>query len=280
MKFFRVYIEITNICALKCSFCPTKIDKPRVMELALFEKIARELKNRTKEIALHIMGDPLLNKNLRAYLDAAAKFSHKVSLTTSGFYLKKHEKETLLHEAVGQINISLNSFNKNDKKISLAEYLRGVFELIDYKLQKDGKEFINLRLWNLDDERSENGFNEQIFAALFEKYGVRIDEKNRRVAKKVLVHFDELFSWPDINAPIAENTKCLGLNAQLGILSDGRVVPCCLDYEGRVLLGDANNEGVMDIVRRERARADALKNGTPMDELCKRCSYRLRFKEF
>ncbi|MDR2080730.1 MAG: radical SAM protein [Campylobacteraceae bacterium] len=279
MKFSRVYVEITNVCALKCSFCPSKSESKRMMDLALFEKIARELKGKTKEIALHVMGDPLLNKNLRAYLDTAAKFSHKVSLTTSGFYLRAHEKSTLLHEAVRQINISLNSFNKNAKKLSFEKYLEAVFELIDYKLIKDGGEFINLRLWNLDAKNSETAFNESVFRALYERYGVKIDQNSTRIAKKVLVHFDELFQWASLDAPVIENTKCYGLNAQIAILSDGRVTPCCFDYEAKILLGDANGESLGKILRRAAPMANALKNGIITEELCKRCSYRLRFKE-
>jgi MoaA/NifB/PqqE/SkfB family radical SAM enzyme len=250
------------------------------MELALFEKILRELKGKTQKIALHIMGDPLLNKNLGAYLDIAAGFSHKISLTTSGFYLRLHEHKTLLHEATRQINISLNSFNENVKKMSLKEYLEPIFKLIDYKIERDSGEFINLRLWNLDEEKSENIFNEQIFAALHDKYGVKIDRENVQIAPKVRIHFDKLFQWPSLNAPVVEDTKCYGLNTQIGILSDGRVVPCCLDYEAKILLGDANNESLDTIVRRSCTIARGLKSGVLTEELCKRCSYRLRFKEF
>jgi MoaA/NifB/PqqE/SkfB family radical SAM enzyme len=250
------------------------------MDLALFEKIARELQGKAKEIALHLMGDPLLNKNLHRYLDIAAQFSHKISLTTSGFYLKLHDKSTLLHKAVRQINISLNSFNKNAKKMSFEEYLEPIFELIDYKLKMGGDEFINLRLWNLDAKDSEVAFNESIFNALYDKYGIKIDQNNTRIAKKVLVHFDKLFRWANLDAPVVEDTKCYGLNAQIGILSDGRVVPCCLDYKGLILLGDANGESLGNILSRTAPMANALKNGIITEELCKRCSYRLRFKEF
>ncbi|MDR0665850.1 MAG: radical SAM protein [Campylobacteraceae bacterium] len=280
MKFHRVYIEITNVCALNCGFCPNKSTPARTMDLALFQKIARELKGKTKEIALHVMGDPLLNKNLHCYLDIAAEFSHKVSLTTSGFYLKLHDKSTLLHKAVGQINISLNSFNKNAKKMSLEEYLKPIFELIDYKLEKNGSEFINLRLWNLDADNSEAAFNESIFNMLYKKYGAKVYQNNNRIAKKTLVHFDELFNWPSLDAPIVKDTKCYGLNAQIGILSDGRVTPCCLDYKGSVLLGNANSETIKEILRRAAPTANALRNGIITEELCRRCSYRLRFKEF
>ena len=286
MKFFRVYIEITNACGLKCDFCPPKNAKTKTMDLGLFEKILKELKGKTKEIALHLMGDPLLNKNLKSYLDLARDYSHKVSLTTSGFYIGLQDSDTLLHQAVSQLNISLNSFNKNSSKISLGQYLEPIFSLMDYKLAKNSEQFINLRLWNLDKKKSEFCFNEKIFHELETRYGVNISrdlikKESFRIAKKVKIHFDELFEWPSLNGDILPNSPCHGLNKQLGVLADGRVAPCCLDYEAKTLLGDLNRQSLYDIVTNAKHITKSLKEGEPTQELCKRCSYRLRFlKDF
>lgn len=252
------------------------------MELGLFEKILKELKGKTKEVALHIMGDPLLNKDLKHYLDSARLFSHKVSLTTSGFYLSLHEQKLLNHDAISQLNISLNSFNENDKKMTLQNYMEQIFSLIAYKLQHNENQFINLRLWNLNKENSSQKFNEKIFEMLEQKYGITIDrnlikKESFRVAKRVRVHFDELFSWPNlVNNPLP-NSRCYGLNRQLGILSNGIVVPCCLDHEGKIALGDANIQSLRDIITNAKHIAKGLKDGLPTEELCKKCSYRLRF---
>ncbi|MDR1554465.1 MAG: SPASM domain-containing protein [Campylobacteraceae bacterium] len=283
MKFFRVYIEITNVCALKCSFCPQKKTKPQIMDLALFEKIIGELTGKTKEIAFHIMGDPLLNKNLKLYLDLAYKFSHKVSLTTSGFYLSLHEHKVLMHSAISQLNISLNSFDKNSKKMTLQEYMSQIFSLVSYKLEHNENQFINLRLWNLTQNNSTQEFNRKIFDMLEQKYNITIDgnlakKESFRVAKKVRVHFDELFSWPSLTNDLSQNSPCHGLNSQLGILSNGTVVPCCLDYDGKVALGDVNSQSLYDIVTNAKHIAKGLKDGFPTEELCQKCSYRLRFQ--
>lgn len=282
MKFFRTYIEITNVCALACSFCPQKNAKPTFMSLELFEKIARELKGKTKEIAFHVMGDPLLNKDLAKYLDMAELFSHKVILTTSGFYLSSHAPKILLHEAVAQINISLNSFNKNRSKISLEEYFSSIFSLIDYKLKNSEEQFINLRLWNLGS--GEDEFNSLVFQKLDKKYDCGIcknmDKKESfQVAKKIRVHFDKIFRWPNPNDNLTEKSKCYGMSSQIGILADGRVVPCCLDYGGKAELGNLNKENLATIMKNSHHLALELKSGNPSIELCKRCSYRLRFKE-
>ncbi|MDR2342802.1 MAG: SPASM domain-containing protein, partial [Campylobacteraceae bacterium] len=264
------------------SFCPPKKREPEVMNLKLFEKIAKELKNKTKEIAFHITGDPLLNKDLKYYLDLAHAFSHKVSLTTSGFYLHLHEYKVLTHDAISQLNISLNSFDANSKKITLQEYMSQVFSLIAYKLECNESQFINLRLWNLDKENTAYEFNKKIFRMLEQKYNITINEnlvkkESFRVAKKVRVHFDELFHWPSTASDLSQDSPCYGLNRQLGILSNGTVVPCCLDYEGKVMLGNANFQNIYDIVTSAKYIAKGLKDGLPTEELCKRCSYRLRF---
>lgn len=252
------------------------------MNLELFEKIVKELKNKTKEIALHIMGDPLLNKDLKHYLDLAYKFSHKVSLTTSGFYLHLHKHEVLTHDAITQLNISINSFDANSKKITLHEYMSQIFSLISCKLECNENQFINLRLWNLDKENTAHEFNKKIFKILEQKYDITINENlakkdSFRVAKRVRVHFDELFRWPNTADDLSHNSPCYGLNRQLGILSNGTVVPCCLDHEGKVMLGNVNFQNIYDIVANAKHIAKGLKDGLPTEELCKKCSYRLRF---
>lgn len=278
-NFFRAYIEITNICGLECSFCPPKIDKPKNMGLDTFESILQQLK--ADEIALHVMGDPLTRSNLKEYLDLAQKYNFKVSLTTSGFYIKNHDFSTLLHSSIDQLNISLNSFNKNVSKLTLDEYLNPIFSLINYKLKNNIDKLINLRLWNLDNQKSEDYFNNEIFSKIYQKFkvDVSLQQANRsvRVACKVRVHFDEYFEWPTLNNPIYKNSRCLGLNKQIAFLSDGRVTPCCFDSNGYVNLGDIKTTSFDTILKNSSDIAKGLRDGNPTEDLCKRCSYRLRF---
>ncbi|MFA6628287.1 MAG: radical SAM protein, partial [Sulfuricurvum sp.] len=112
MKFSRAYVEITNICGLSCSFCPPKNQPTTTMPLSLFKSITEQLRSYTDEIALHVMGDPMVLSNVKEYLDIAYDAGLKVMITTSGFYLDDLRREALFHPTLRQINISLNSFNK------------------------------------------------------------------------------------------------------------------------------------------------------------------------
>lgn len=281
MKFFRTYIEITNNCGLSCSFCPSNSNKKLYMDIEIFDKILKNL--HSKEIALHVAGDPLLNKKLGQYFDLAQKYKFSVILTTNGFFINKHDFATLLHASIKQINISLDSFNNNRTRLSIDEYLYPIFELIDFKLEQNTNHIINLRLWNLNADNSENSYNNLIFQKIENHFNIKINKNNIkhrhniRVAKKTLIHFHEYFEWPSLSNPIYRDSPCLGLNSQIAILVDGRVVPCCLDLNANVNLGNINQNSLVEILKNSSKIAKNLKNGTPTEELCKRCSYRLRF---
>lgn len=136
MKFYRIYVELTNVCGLSCSFCPTKALPTKQMDLDFFESVIRQAKTYTNEIACHVVGDPLTQSNLHAYLDIIHMYGLKAMLTTSGYFLKKHSYDTLFHPCVKQINISLNSFNKNDTSLTFEQYITPVLTLCKEKLDR------------------------------------------------------------------------------------------------------------------------------------------------
>lgn len=284
MKFKKAYIEITNICGLECSFCPTKNNKTATMSLDFFQKILYDLQPFTKEIYLHVMGDPLILSNLNSYLDIAHKLNFKVNITTSGYYLSKHQN--IFHKSLKQINISLNSFNKNSMKITFDEYMDAVFNLC--KKREDDNVFINLRLWNLDENGSENAFNTKIYKKLSEFFDIQFPNdilinppKSIRLDKKILLHFDKYFEWPSLLSSHNSDGFCHGLSAQIAILADGRVVPCCLDSEGVIELGNLHVNTLQEILNTKRVQdiQQSFKNNIAHEELCKKCTFKDKFNE-
>lgn len=288
MHFNRVNIEITNICGLACSFCPPKTNPSKSMPLDLFEKILLQLQAYTKILAFHVMGDPLTLSNLEDYLDIADKYGFEVELTTSGYYLGKTKVETLFHKTVRQLNISLNSYNKNSLNMSFDEYIQNVLDACLHKLEYHPKPFINLRLWNLDNSYSEAEYNKLLFEKLGSFFKSKIDEKeiyesrvkSLRLASKVLLNFDSYFEWPSLSSTHESDATCHGLKSHIGILANGTVVPCCLDGDGIIALGNLADTRLEDILNSKRARdmIDGFKNAKAVEELCKKCSYKDKFK--
>ncbi|MDD4854305.1 MAG: SPASM domain-containing protein [Sulfuricurvum sp.] len=288
MKFFRAYIEITNICGLACSFCPPKEQSNQTMSLEFFESILVQLREYTDEIALHVMGDPMVLSNLGDYLDCAYTLGFKVMITTSGFYLDVCRRTTLFHPSIRQVNISLNSFNKNSVARSFEAYLEPILALCDEKLEKKSDFFINLRLWNLDEIHSESEFNKQLFTVLEKHFGVEslaasISGKRQsiRLASKILLHFDRYFQWPSLQNEAVGDGYCHGLSKQIAILADGRVVPCCLDGDGVMELGNlhATNLGKILASKRSCDIVREFAHHVAHEELCQKCSYKERFNK-
>ena len=287
MKFYRIYIELTNICGLRCSFCPTKNLPNETMSLEFFESVVQESAQFTNEIACHVVGDPLTLSNLSAYLDILHKYKMRAMLTTSGYFMKKHSFDTLFHPAVKQINISLNAFNKNDTAISFEQYMRPILDFCHEKVKRKEESFINLRMWNLDEVMSEEQFNQELFTVLNHAFEVELnlealnpkEKKSIRLDYKVLLHFDNYFEWPSLANPNYGHGSCQGLSSHIGILSDGRVIPCCLDNDAVMDLGNIKYQSLEEILLGKRASKmrEQFKQSLCSEEMCLKCSYKSRF---
>jgi len=286
--FKKVYVEITNICGLQCSFCPPAVLPRRTMPLPQFEAINAELVGHTRELYYHLLGDPLVVSNLGDYLDISHRFGLRVNLTTSGFHVRETLFGTLVHPAVKQINFSLNSFNANETRLSLEEYLSPLLAFSRYKLHSPANPFVNFRLWNLDESRSAYDFNRALFERLnlFFESSLDIDaiyeERPRsiRLENKVRLHFDDYFEWPSLQSSYRQPEGfCHGLSGQLGIHADGTVVPCCLDKDAVVNLGNLTTQSLESLLSSERARSivEGFRRHTAVEELCQKCQFKERF---
>lgn len=258
------------------------------MNLEKFDDINRQVKKLTNELAYHIVGDPLVLSNLHEYLDISLKHDLKVNIVTTANNLSSKQFDVLMNQSIRQINFSINSYNANSHKKSLDKYLSPILDFCEYAVDKKQHFFINLRIWNLDDNQSAKEFNKQVFAKVNERFNSHIDiediyknrPKNIKIARMIFFNFDDYFNWPSLsNDFVSEEGFCYGLDSHFGILSSGKVVPCCLDKDGVVDLGNTNNSQLEDILTSSRVKAiqNGFKEGKIIEELCQKCEYRTRF---
>jgi radical SAM protein with 4Fe4S-binding SPASM domain len=215
-------------------------------------------------------------------LDITHKYNLKVEIVTSGYYLNKFNPKIFLHSAIRQINFSLNSFNKNDMGMSLDEYLQYMFDICKLKLQSKANFFINFRLWNLSKEKKSYSFNIEVIKKLEEYFNISInkEEKNSiRLDNKILLDFDNYFQWPSLESTNNTNGTCYGLKSHIGILSNGDVVPCCLDCNGHIVLGNLQHNTLDYILNDKKAQniIDGFENNIAVEVLCKKCTFKHRF---
>lgn len=103
-----------------------------------------------------------------------------------------------------------------------------------------------------------------------------------KISDRVYINMAEKFDWPDSKIDlISDDVFCHGIRSQIGILVDGTVVPCCLDSEGSINLGNIFNRSLEEIVDGERTCAmhEGFKKRKAVEELCKRCGYASRFRK-
>ncbi|MBC7958623.1 MAG: radical SAM protein, partial [Vallitaleaceae bacterium] len=288
-KFKRVYIEITNTCNLNCSFCPPTKRAGAFMELEAFERILDKIKGYSQYLYFHVKGEPLLHPELKGFLEMSFEKGFKVNITTNGTRLHELKELLLTQPAIRQINISLQSFEHQPDSLQ-KEYMEQVLQFV-----KEARErtqiIIELRLWNLELEKVEDpayGRNHELLKCI--EQGLQLPKelqetlsegKGVKIADRIYLSQSYEFEWPDIKRPVI-STKgfCYGLRQQIAILVDGTVVPCCLDSEGDLSLGN-----IFEVVSFEEivdsSTATALVEGFSVREvvapLCQRCGYRLRF---
>ena len=272
----KAYLEITNICNLSCSFCPGTKREKRFMTPEDFRVLAAKLRPHTQYLYLHLLGEPLLHPQLDKILKIAAEIDFKVIITTNGTLLDKQSEILLASPAVHKLNISLQSFEANSRGV-LDEYINLCAEFVS-KAAASGKICV-LRLWNNNGLDSLNERIEGLLENCFPKPW-RESRGSRSLAERVWLEPGDKFDWPDIGAEDrGDSCFCYGLRDQVGVLCDGTVVPCCLDHEGDVALGNLFEQSLDEILSGSRAKAiyDGFSRRQAVEELCRKCGYARRF---
>ena len=271
----KVYVEITNICNMNCSFCHGHSRAPRQMTKEEFSLILDKLKEQTKYIYYHLMGEPLTHPMLPEFIKMAGERGYKSIITTNGTLLKKCGDE-LLTAGVHKVNLSLHSFESGSDQ----GHEQYVTELANFaKKASDNGVIVVFRLWN---NGFDNGKNETAINLLKEKISGEWAQNTRgiRIREKLYIEYGERFEWPDKAANIkGDRYFCYGLKDQFGILADGTVVPCCLDSDGVINLGNIFSDDIDSILNSKRATdiVEGFKCGKASEDLCKRCGYAQRF---
>lgn len=275
--FSKAYVEITNICNLNCSFCHGTKRSPRRMSTDEFSAVIMRFKGHTRYIYFHLMGEPLTHPNLPDMLHIAAESGMSCCITTNGFLIKKCADTLKSAEKLYKLSVSLHSFEANRSSITLTDYLENVWNVIVPLAQKGT--ICALRLWN---DGGKNALNAEILNFLRGKAGGEWQETRMgslRLAENIYLENAAKFEWPDINAPEYEVQFCHGLRDQIAVLCDGTVVPCCLDAEGEIALGNIFEQSLEEILSSPRAKAlyEGFSNRRPTEELCRKCGYATRF---
>ena len=271
----RVYVEITNICNRNCSFCPGTKRELHKMSVDKFATVLEKLQGITKHLYFHIMGEPLTHPDLPLLIKMAKEAGFHPMITTNGTLLSARGK-ALIESGIYKVNISVHSF-ENGTEDEYQNYITQCMEFAD--LASSSGVLTVLRLWN---QGYDHGRNEDIVGMLKNYFGEDWNYGNRGITirKNLFLEYDTRFEWPDLEAEDrGDSVYCYGLKDHFGILCDGTVVPCCLDREGEIALGNIFEDDIQNILHSERAVniANGFRNRKACEELCRKCGYARRF---
>lgn len=259
------------------------------MSLDQIKTAITNTKDYTDTYYLHLLGEPLLYPNLDDLFKITDEFQKKIKITTNGLLLSKYQDLLLKHPSLNQINISVQSWLNFslEKKNALIE------DLTNFIIKNENKMTIVIRFWN--DKNNEDIYHKNLY--IYNQIIKNLQTKNHNFLKNDKINLKEIknlirlkpylfisvedeFNWPSLDGKINDSLNyCLGGKKQLGILNNGDVVLCCLDYLGHTKLGNIFNHN-LDYILNEQpylSFKETIKYHQSYFELCKKCDFRNRF---
>ena len=282
-----VYIEITDVCNLNCSFCPCGKGSHGAREFMgkeLFEKCIREAEKVAGSVYFHVLGEPTLHPDFGTFLKKLEQTSLKLNLTTNGTTISRVGKLILDSPTVRQVNFSTHAY----AELPQDKATRHLQEVLDFcKMASDIRPdlYINLRLWNVGDQES-NFWNETMLAKVNKNFGANVElghfcsrHKSFNVTGRIYLHQDSRFEWPQLKGQAHVAGTCRALDTHVAILHGGRVVACCLDYSGQITLGNIAEQSLIEILNSPTAKnlQEGFKKHELRHPLCQSCTFCKRF---
>ena len=248
------------------------------MSVDEFKFVVGKIRPYTDYIYLHVLGEPLLHPHLDEILSVAESSGLNINITTNGSLLQQ-KKEILLKHKIRQINISLHDAEENISSDKWSEYVKTA---LDFATVMAPTTYICLRLWNSTNEKSTE-FNTLCLKEITNTYNLNTEALSKettgngiKLADHIFLQRAPRFEWPDKNHSGEQITKtCYALRDHIAILSDGQVVPCCLDADANMKLGDIFTDDLAEIL--ETKKAQEIKKGFEqrkvVEPICATCGF-------
>jgi MoaA/NifB/PqqE/SkfB family radical SAM enzyme len=232
-----VNLELTNHCNLRCTICPvnTTMRRPKgFMDPALFRRVIDENPGFHFVLAFQ-WGEPLLHPQFFELVRYAADRGVRTMITSNGTHLTPENRAKLLACGLERITFSVDGDAESH------------FAIRSYELE-------TLRR----DVRALVAERDAARAALKIDVSMVVDASTEHALPAFRAEWtgvvDRVQSIPRIMAE-KRTTACRELwRGTLVVLWDGRVTTCCVDSEGLLTIGDANETPLAELWNGDKIR--------------------------
>lgn len=279
-----VYIEPTNACNCNCSICPRQNMRREIgmMKMLTFTTIVDEVAPWRPELRLFNFGEPLMHPGLGEMIRYAKLRGLAANFQTNGVLLDDNRSIALLESGVTYVGVSVNGLTESEYESirpgcrldDIRENVRHLREtaarmgisvhihinaqiLADESNSRRGDMERYIRYWEgIPDTLSVSGIS------LFDNIAVMKTGISSKISQSSLPRKDQA------------NIVCTEPFDRLVIKWDGRITPCCADYDARLVLGQIGNQ-TLEEVWRGRTMADLRRmieqKKYDSSELCRSC---------
>ena len=269
------WIDITRLCNLKCIMCPQSRGVARrktKMSMTTFRRIVDQVCQNRPLLKLYMSGEPLLHERLFDMIDYAADRGCQTMVHTNATMLTQEASERFLASPLMFLSFSFDGCTRqiyekfrpparfHRVRDNILRYFRlrqrhgpGPHTTVEILRMKDTEPFLE----DFVDEWTERGADDVHVADYMMWHGTVED---RRV---------------DSASDGAGYNPCAAPFRHGCILSDGTVVPCCMDVDGRMSMGTIDGSPFCDVWSNNsyrQLRLQMLTGTLPPDSICRRCS--------
>lgn len=243
-----------------------------------FRLVVEKIRPFTNYIYLHVLGEPLLHPQLDEILTIAEEANLNINITTNGGLLER-KKEILFNHSIRQINISLHDAEENIAPKKWEDHIKSA---LDFASKSSSKSYICLRLWNTSNEKSAS-FNALCLKKISDQFKISEDKllentngNGFKLAEHIFLQRAPRFEWPDEKQTGTQTQKnCYALRDHIAILADGQVVPCCLDADANMKLGNIFSDDLSNILQTKRAKdiKKGFEQRKVVEPICYTCGF-------
>lgn len=279
-------IESTNHCNIKCIMCPR--GEPDVMKrevghmsLPTLDVILSQAEFFTEVCWLHWFGEPLMNPNIFEYIASAKSKIPNVGISTNATLLRPEAQREILNSELDTIMIAIDG---DSKEVYEAVRKSARFKYEDVK--NNAEAFLALR-------KAMGRSKPRVILSTIVMDKTEGELESYREHWQQLgadmVLFKPYANWGGQYAEVFDGLQVEQLRAKLKdqrpnpckflwescvVSWDGKVVPCCYDYDAQMIMGDLKTQTLDEIwngeayVALRRAELDGCNNSV----LCANCS--------